>query len=106
MLRPDRPIPYSNTLRCPQGVELKAAERWVRNWTRARIDLSSEAFSGFGTFDVNDAESRKRRAKVLKFAIALQRHLLKYENWDGTRKPHKRAATHAERHPYSNRQGC
>jgi len=84
-------------------VELSAVERFVRYFTRARIDLGSEAFWGFGTLDVNDADSRRRRAKVMKFAIALQRHLLTYENWDGTRKPQKRAGDHAKRHTPANR---
>jgi hypothetical protein len=48
-----------------------------------RVRLDDPSFQ-FGSFDANDAASRNQRAKVMKFAKALQAELLHFENWDGT----------------------
>jgi len=77
MNAPHRPIPTRNKLTPPNGVDLKAAEAWVRRRTKSRIRLNNYVFVG-------PKEGRKQRESFLKFARVLQEELLHFENWDGT----------------------
>ena len=78
-----KPIRGAERLTPPKGVDLAAAQRWVRMWTAKRIRLDDPDFS-FESFDAHDGKSRQQREKVRKFGAALQAVLLKTENWDGT----------------------
>lgn len=80
MKAPHRPIPTRQELLPPKGIEKVAVEAWVRRWTKRRVRLDDE-------FDISgpgDSDSRKQRAKLLKFARVLQTELLHFENWGGT----------------------
>ena len=78
-----KPIRTRLCITTPEGLDLAAMSAWVRRWTAKRVRLDDPDFQ-FGSFDVNDAASRKQRAKVMKFAKVLQAELLHFENWDGT----------------------
>ena len=80
MQAPHRPIPTRIPLLTPAGVNRTAVEAWVRRWTKRKVRLDGE----FDIAGPNDSESRKQRAKLLKFARVLQAELLHFENWDGT----------------------
>ena len=77
MESPHRPIPVRSPLTPPPGVEVAAIEAWVRRRTKARIDLENYVIEG-------SREGRKDRERRLRYARALQRELLHFENWDGT----------------------
>ena len=78
-----KPIRTRHFITTPEGVEREAVSSWVRRWTTKRVRLDDPDFR-FGSFDVNDANSLKQRAKVTQFAKTLQAELLHFENWDGT----------------------
>ena len=78
-----KPIRTRHPLTTPDGVDRAAVSAWVRRWTVKRVRLDDPSFQ-FGSFDANDAASRKQRTKVMKFAKVLQAELLHFENWDGT----------------------
>ena len=80
MQAPHRPIPTRREVLTPQGVDKAAVEAWVRRWTKRRVRLDDE----FDISGSNGSDSRKQRAKLLKFARILQVELLHFENWDGT----------------------
>lgn len=80
MQAPHRPIPTRTSLLTPQGIDRNAVEVWVRRWTKRRVRLNDE----FDLSGPSDSESRKQRAKLLKFSRLLQAELLHFENWDGT----------------------
>ena len=80
MQAPHRPIPTRFELLTPVGVNGVPTEAWVRRLTKRRIRLDDDfVFAG-----PSDSESRKQRAKLMKFARVLQTELLHFENWDGT----------------------
>ena len=77
-----KPIRGAEHLRTSKGVDRSAVVRWVRMWTAKRIRLD-DLTSGLKSFDAHDGESRKHRAKVRKFAAALQAVLLNRKlGWD------------------------
>ena len=61
----------------PPGVDFKAIEAWVRKRTKSQINLDHYVIEG-------SKEGRKDRERLLRFARALQKELLHFENWDGT----------------------
>ena len=83
MKSPHRKIRTRSPLPTPNGFDREAIERWVRKWTKRHIDL--EHFE-FGSLDgaADEGFLQQRRERLMKFARALQRELLLFENWDGT----------------------
>ena len=83
MKSPYRKIRTRSPLPTPNGFDREAIERWVRKWTKRHIDL--EHFE-FGSLDgaADEGFLQQRRERLMKFARALQRELLFFENWDGT----------------------
>ena len=83
MKSPHRKIRTRSPLPTPNGFDREAIERWVRKWTKWHIDL--EHFE-FGSLDgaADEGFLQQRRERLMKFARALQRELLYFENWDGT----------------------
>ena len=83
MKSPHRKIQTRSKLLTPDGFDREVVERWVRRWTRSRIDLDRLEFHSWdGAAD--EGFLQQRRARLMKFARALQRELLFFENWDGT----------------------
>ena len=76
---PLKPIRTRSPITTPKGVNRIAIERWVRGWTQKKVNITDTDFAFVGP-----NKSQKQRAIVLKFACALQRELLHFEDWDGT----------------------
>ena len=83
MKSPHRKIRTRSPLPTPNGFDREAIERWVRKWTKRHIDLEYfEIRSLDGAAD--EGFLQQRRERLMRFARALQRELLFFENWDGT----------------------
>ena len=77
-----KPIRTRSPLPTPKSVSNRSAiERWVRMWTRKKVNISDPDFS-FG----GPADNCKERESVRKFAAALQRELVHFEGWGTTRR--------------------
>lgn len=75
-----KPIRTRSPLQTPARLHSRVAvEAWVRKWTSKKISLDDPSFEFNGPWD-----NQKERQSVLRFARALQRELLHFENWDGT----------------------
>lgn len=71
-----KPIRTCSPLKTPEGLNRAAIESWVRRWTTKRIRLDTSDFAFVG----ND-NNQEERARVLRFAVALQKELVHFEGW-------------------------
>ncbi len=75
-----KPIRTRSLLPTPGAIQdRRAVEAWVIRWTRKRVRIDDPDFKFIGPW-----QNQKERESIFRFAKALQRELLHFENWDGT----------------------